>query len=952
MSILDRLNQQIERARLADFCPVRYEERGLYRMEDGHIGRCYLAMPISGASQSTQRTLETMLDLDFPTGTIIQFQNWVLPGSMDTVQQWMEDRATTPGHARAKELDAKVAELFDGFRFKAPFNNGKSGATRFLLLAIKIPADADIDRNPEELATLEALMSQFVEGLQVAGLHYDSINAQSYLNLMTHLFDPWEKYGPEYSDTRYINEQLEVPGNRISLSRKRGLHFRRQRVNGSVSRVNVGIVSVARWPKITTLALMNHLIGDPAGLQNQISVPHVLSSSIRYFDRADGLAEIKKKAAVVAFNTIGSSMKWMPGLKAKSDGFQILLKSVDADKKRLVGVATAVILVHPSRKQIDLAVGRTLAHYGSMGVFAGKESFISFPSLVNHMPLWPTFATSKGLSRNLTLSTAQAAQFLPVFGDWIGTTSPSAKGHLNGMLLLTRRNEPCSFNVFSPAHANANFVMVAQTGGGKSFAAQYLVESQLALGTRLWVFDAGRSYLKLAATLDGDFRALTVDSDICINPFTHVKIIEEDLPILVVGIMTMCDRSGDMFRGERGALMKGTLSSVIRSCWTTFGNSLTVDHIYKFCQGQDGEIYKVLGATLFDFSRQGPYGRWFNGRNNLQIDNIFTVLELDELKGQPDLQAVVLQMLVMQISQQIYLNEGQRKMLVIDEALGFVRDPMMKEFLEEAYEKFRKYGASIGLIAQDLVRLLNSPPGDSIRANAFTTFMLEQSAGTINRIKADGVFDLDEYSWQQIRDLHTVKGRYSEMMIITKIGSGVARVVLPQYHQILYSSDDAERTSIFEALKRGEDIDELILDRVERALGAKSPLSSTEVAHASRRSDDGSREDQSKPKDSAIAQLRDPWNAASLLRDPASVDTSHPLPKPDSLPSETRRPSMIVVTTIVALVAVLAFAAFSTKNFWLSRETINAKNLTHMPAASPANDTATSLPIATPSATK
>ena len=954
MSILDRLHQQIERARFADFCPVRYEERGLYRMQDGHIGRCYLAMPISGASQSTQRALETMLDLDFPTGTIIQFQNWALPGSMDTVQQWTEDRATTPGHARAKALDAMISELFNEFRFKPPFNNGKSGATRFLLLAIKIPADGDIDRNPEELATLEALMSQFVEGLQVAGLHYSGVNAQTYLNLMSHLFDPWEKYGPEYSDTRYINEQLEVPGNRISLSRKRGLHFRRQRIDGTVSRVNVGIISVARWPKRTTLALMNHLIGDPSGLQNQISVPHVLSSSIRYFDRADGLAEVKKKAAVVAFNSIGNSMKWMPGLKAKADGFQILLQSVEADKKRLVGVATGIILVHPSRKQLDLAIGRTLAYYGSLGVFAGKESFITFPSLTNHLPLWPTFASSKGLSRNLTLSTAQAAQFLPVFGDWIGTTSPSAKGHLNGMLMLTRRNEPCSFNVFSPAHASPNFVMVAQTGGGKSFAAQYMVETQLALGTRVWVMDAGRSYLKLAAALNGDFRALTVDSDICLNPFTHVTIIEEDMPILTVCIMTMCDRSGDMFRGERGALMKGTLASAIRSCWTTYGNSLTVDHIYKFCQSQDNEVFKILAATLFDFSRQGPYGRWFNGQNNLQIDNVFTVLELEELKRQPDLQAVVLQMLVTQVSQQIYMNEGQRKMLVIDEALGLVKDPMMREFLEEAYEKFRKYGASIGLIAQDLVRLLNSPPGDAIRANAFTTFMLEQSSGTINKVKADAVFDLDEYTWQQIRDLHTVKGRYSEMMIVTKVGSGVVRIVLPAYHQLLYSSDADERTTIFDALKRGEDIDELILARVERDLKAKSARSDVRTVSTTPQPLNWSAEKSAEEAD--VAASWSPWNANILLpRGVAATEVSidsdadtngHPTTRVNG---PRKRPSRVIaITSTLAILSFFAFVAFATKGLWFPRASIDNTKLKQPTSAPSTALTPASTPTTTP----
>ena len=56
---------------------------------------------------------------------------------------------------------------------------------------------------------------------------------------------------------------------------------------------------------------------------------------------------------------------------------------------------------------------------------------------------------------------------------------------------------------------------------------------------------------------------------------------------------------------------------------------------------------------LYPYTRHGTYARYFDGRANIDLDNPFVVLELGELDTKPDLQTVVLLMLMMLDSQSL-----------------------------------------------------------------------------------------------------------------------------------------------------------------------------------------------------------------------------------------------------------------------------------------------------------
>ena len=73
---------------------------------------------------------------------------------------------------------------------------------------------------------------------------------------------------------------------------------------------------------------------------------------------------------------------------------------------------------------------------------------------------------------------------------------------------------------------------------------------------------------------------------------------------------------------------------------------------------------KDLAVMLNPYTRDGEYARFFEGRNNVDFENDFVVIENEELKRRPDLHAVVNILLLHQITGEMYLTRNRRKVLL------------------------------------------------------------------------------------------------------------------------------------------------------------------------------------------------------------------------------------------------------------------------------------------------
>ncbi|MBF0206933.1 MAG: type IV secretion system protein TraC, partial [Oligoflexia bacterium] len=119
---------------------------------------------------------------------------------------------------------------------------------------------------------------------------------------------------------------------------------------------------------------------------------------------------------------------------------------------------------------------------------------------------------------------------------------------------------------------------------------------------------------------------------------------------------------------------------------------------------------KDLSVMLYPYTKDGMFGRYFEGKSNIDLNNNFVVLELDGLSSKGNLQSVALFILMIQINQVMYLtgNRRQIKQVIIDEAWQLLGQGRAGKFIEKGYRVARKYGGSYMTITQSVADYANS----------------------------------------------------------------------------------------------------------------------------------------------------------------------------------------------------------------------------------------------------
>jgi len=114
------------------------------------------------------------------------------------------------------------------------------------------------------------------------------------------------------------------------------------------------------------------------------------------------------------------------------------------------------------------------------------------------------------------------------------------------------------------------------------------------------------------------------------------------------------------------------------------------------------------------------------------------------------------------------------------------------------FRTYRKYRACAVMVTQQ-VSDFDGPAGAAIRANAPHRVYLRQTPETV--LAMEKLLDLKPAEKAVLSTIRTVKGAFSEMLILTPRGSGVARLVQdPLTYWI--TTTDAEDQAELERLRR------------------------------------------------------------------------------------------------------------------------------------------------------
>jgi conjugal transfer ATP-binding protein TraC len=335
----------------------------------------------------------------------------------------------------------------------------------------------------------------------------------------------------------------------------------------------------------------------------------------------------------------------------------------------------------------------------------------------------------------------------------LSTTFPFTSASLSqddGILygINTHNNSLIIFDRFKTE--NANMVVFAKSGGGKSFAVKLEILRSLMLGTDVIVIDPENEYKALVDTVGGSYLNINLNSDARINPF--------DLPRALKDTEA---KPGDLLRGSIINLI-GLMNLMLGKCTPSeeaiLEKALTTTYSLKGITFIDDDVvgkeipvmkdlYSVLetmdGAkSLVERLEKYVYGVFagvFSEQTNISLGEglvVFSVRDLDDI-----LRPVAMYILLGYVWN-ITRSSVKKRVLVVDEAWNIMQHEDSAKFLFGLVKRARKYGLGVTTITQDVEDFMASSYGKAIVTNSSIQLLLKQSPASIDVLQ--NIFKLTE----------------------------------------------------------------------------------------------------------------------------------------------------------------------------------------------------------------
>lgn len=318
----------------------------------------------------------------------------------------------------------------------------------------------------------------------------------------------------------------------------------------------------------------------------------------------------------------------------------------------------------------------------------------------------------------------------------------------NGILYGVNRhnNSLILFDRFSLQ--NANMVVFATSGAGKSYAVKLEVLRSLMMGTEVIVIDPEMEYLHLAEAVGGTYINISLSSESKVNPFDLPRpvggqVSTEDIirsaVITLKGLLRIM--FGSITPQEDSILDRALLETYAKKDITPMSDLGTVEppimqDLLDVLEGMQGAEQLVLKLRKYT---EGTFSGLFNSPTNVNIDNQLVIFSVRDLED--ELRPMAIYTLVNYIWN-IVRSERKKRILVIDEAWWLMQNEDSAKFVYALVKRCRKYYLGVTTITQDVNDFLRSPYGQAIVTNSAMQMLLRQSPASVDLIQK--VFMLTE----------------------------------------------------------------------------------------------------------------------------------------------------------------------------------------------------------------
>lgn len=323
---------------------------------------------------------------------------------------------------------------------------------------------------------------------------------------------------------------------------------------------------------------------------------------------------------------------------------------------------------------------------------------------------------------------------------------------------------------------NANMVVFAKSGAGKSFTVKLEALRSMMMGAEILIIDPENEYQKLADAVGGSYIRLSLNSQTRINPFDLPRVIDTDEAddALRANLVTLHGLFRLMLGGsqvtETGAAVmalspseEADLDQALIDTYARVG--ITSDPLtHNSPPPTISDLYDTLlhmggsGPSLAQRVRKyttGTFAGIFSQQSNIDINNPMVVFNIRDLED--ELRPVAMYIVLSHIWN-ITRTQQKKRMLIVDEAWQLMKYDDSANFLFSLAKRARKYYLGLTTISQDVEDFMSSKMGRAIVSNSSIQLLLKQSSSAVDVLS--DVFKLTEEEKKRLANFPIGQGLF------------------------------------------------------------------------------------------------------------------------------------------------------------------------------------------------
>lgn len=337
--------------------------------------------------------------------------------------------------------------------------------------------------------------------------------------------------------------------------------------------------------------------------------------------------------------------------------------------------------------------------------------------------------------------------------------------HNNGLVIFDR------FSL-----ENANMVVFAKSGAGKSFTVKLEALRSMMMGADVIIIDPENEYQRLAEAVGGSYIQLSLNSAVRINPFDLPRVIDSDdaedalranlvtlhglLRLMLGGGQTLANGMSvsALSPAEEADLDQALIDTYARVGITSdplTHNSIppTINDLYETLLHMGGSGPQ-LAQRLRKYTT-GTFAGIFSQQSNIDINNTMVVFNIRDLED--ELRPVAMYIVLSHIWNKTR-TEQKKRLLIVDEAWQLMKYDDSANFLFSLAKRARKYYLGLTTITQDVEDFMSSKMGRAIVANSSMQLLLKQSSSAVDVL--GDVFKLTEEERKRLANFPVGQGLF------------------------------------------------------------------------------------------------------------------------------------------------------------------------------------------------